>query len=394
MATTTTATAAVASGESDLLGKIRERVDFFFGDTNFRRDKFLREKAETGIERFVSISVLMTFNTLKALTSDASIVAKAVKDSNVVEVNEAGDSIRRKNPKLPAGSLNDLRVFAGEFPPDTHWKEVRQAFQKFGKVTFVQLRRDKTTKRFLGSAFVNFESKEAMERAIKETVTFKDKKLERVMSISDWLEARKKGAAGDGRRHDGGHSDRKRATPAVVIDETQFVLKLTMPERLDFRALKNSLRTAAEKHSKQNVRAAFVDFQDDDTALVRFSCNNEDGAEFLKVIETEKIVVDGHTLDASLPSKSEIEQYWSRCRASMARSASGGGGGRKRKQYRSTAVDDAASSKTSEPTTTQGTANDEKKDEDVRQSKKARVEEEASKVEEKPSEEEPKTEGK
>jgi hypothetical protein len=59
---------------------------FYFSDSNSRKDTFLRAASETDPEGLVPIATLLIFNKLKALTSDAAIVASAAKESEVVAV--------------------------------------------------------------------------------------------------------------------------------------------------------------------------------------------------------------------------------------------------------------------------------------------------------------------
>ena len=79
---------------ADVLSSVKDLVEFYFSDSNFRRDKFLQKAAEeTG---FVDIKTLLTFNKLKALTTDPAVVAEALATSETLELSEAKDSIKRK----------------------------------------------------------------------------------------------------------------------------------------------------------------------------------------------------------------------------------------------------------------------------------------------------------
>ena len=75
---------------------VKEQLEFYFGDANFRRDKFLNRTTKESSDGFVPIATLLTFNKLKELTTDAAVVVDAVKDSEVVVVSESGLGIKRK----------------------------------------------------------------------------------------------------------------------------------------------------------------------------------------------------------------------------------------------------------------------------------------------------------
>ena len=51
--------------------KVLRQFEFYFSDSNFRRDKFLRGKADEDEAGFVDLSVLLTFNRMKQLCTDA-----------------------------------------------------------------------------------------------------------------------------------------------------------------------------------------------------------------------------------------------------------------------------------------------------------------------------------
>lgn len=105
-----------------LLGDVKKQVEFWFGDVNLHKDRFLKkliDESEDGCKGLsisithhyihiglyiktsdfvlhivlnvffvldVDISVLADFNRMKKLTSDTKLIARALKNSSVVEV--------------------------------------------------------------------------------------------------------------------------------------------------------------------------------------------------------------------------------------------------------------------------------------------------------------------
>lgn len=93
-----------------LLADVKKQVEFWFGDVNLHKDRFLRkvmEESEDGCEPSrrefgtlrcrdgadrallwpdVDLSLLTSFNRMKKLTTDSKLVARALKNSSVVEV--------------------------------------------------------------------------------------------------------------------------------------------------------------------------------------------------------------------------------------------------------------------------------------------------------------------
>lgn len=94
-----------------LLGDVKKQVEFWFGEVNLHKDRFLRkliDESDDGCKDRpdtlslltpslkltlfsmcldVDISVLANFNRMKKLTTDTKLIARALKNSAVVEVS-------------------------------------------------------------------------------------------------------------------------------------------------------------------------------------------------------------------------------------------------------------------------------------------------------------------
>lgn len=77
---------------------LKKQVEYYLSDANLKHDKFFHTKISENAESWLSISHILACNKTKALTTLVSDVAESVKMSSDVEVNEAADAIRRKNP--------------------------------------------------------------------------------------------------------------------------------------------------------------------------------------------------------------------------------------------------------------------------------------------------------
>jgi hypothetical protein len=197
--------APAAAPPSDALKeKVKKQLEFYFSDANFRRDKFLREKANSDPDGYVPITVLLTFNRLKALTTgawrrggdsvegaathaagrrrrrvraarhahppaqlprtlphtrgappspapcsrsppppaDPAVIAASLQDSVDLEVAGDNNAVRRTHP-LPSEDDSDTRcVYAkGPFPSDSTLDALQSFFAGFGAVKHLQMRR-------------------------------------------------------------------------------------------------------------------------------------------------------------------------------------------------------------------------------------------------------------
>ncbi|MEM7230123.1 MAG: hypothetical protein AAF432_15050, partial [Planctomycetota bacterium] len=150
-----------------------KQVEYYFSDSNLPRDKFLRAKTEEDPQGFVPISVLLTFNRLKALDATEKSIADALRSSSLLSLNEQATSVRRISP-LPEKSLFKTRaVFAKGWTaggPEPSIEDINKLFSPSGSVLSVQIRRwkgDDGNLHFKGSIFVEMDFSEAAERVVR-----------------------------------------------------------------------------------------------------------------------------------------------------------------------------------------------------------------------------------
>ncbi|XP_055836749.1 la protein homolog [Episyrphus balteatus] len=182
---------------STLEGKIIRQVEYYFGDANLHRDKFLLEQISKNEDGWVPFDVLLTFKRLAALTTDIDVIVDALhkSDEGLVEISEDKKNIRR-HPERPIPEHNeekrkeimDRTVYAKGFPVDIEMADILEFFSPFEKVANISMRKylDKPSKtyKFKGSVFVTFVKKEQAEEFItKEKVQFKENDL-----IRKWQE--------------------------------------------------------------------------------------------------------------------------------------------------------------------------------------------------------------
>jgi RNA recognition motif-containing protein len=310
-------------------------VEFFFSDSNFARDKFLKQKTRENKDRYVDISVLLRFNTLKALTTDIKVVADSLKGSELVEVNESGLAIRRKSAEMPdEQNIYKRRIFVEGLPKDATWIQVRDLFQVFGKVSYVGLRRDRLTKQALGSATVDFESEDAVKKAVENPPSFRDEKLKNVMAFQAWLDSRKKN------KKKSPKSNRKKGKEQTVNTDV-LVLRVKGLSNEDvnsrFREIRESMVDLAKTLDETDVEPKFVDVSQDDnsTIFVRCQCTRKEGESFVnKVKETKDLKVLEKSVEIDEASEMERDNFFERMRASARARDDRGRGQKRSRNYR------------------------------------------------------------
>ncbi|XP_042256527.1 la-related protein 7 isoform X1 [Thunnus maccoyii] len=151
-----------------LLGDVKKQVEFWFGDVNLHKDRFLKKLIDESDDGYVDISLLASFNRMKKLTTDTKLIARALKNSSVVEVNLEGNKVRRQ---LPIGDIpNDVdsrTVYVELLPKDVTHSWIERVFTKCGNVVYISIPRYKSSGDSKGFAFVEFETVEQAQKAIE-----------------------------------------------------------------------------------------------------------------------------------------------------------------------------------------------------------------------------------
>nr|XP_044999171.1 la-related protein 7 isoform X2 [Jaculus jaculus] len=151
-----------------VLADIAKQVDFWFGDANLHKDRFLREQIEKSRDGYVDISLLVSFNKMKKLTTDGKLIARALKSSAVVELDLEGTRIRRKKPLGERPKDEDERtVYVELLPKNVTHSWIERVFGKCGNVVYISIPHYKSTGDPKGFAFVEFETKEQAAKAIE-----------------------------------------------------------------------------------------------------------------------------------------------------------------------------------------------------------------------------------
>lgn len=189
---------------SDLEQKIIRQVEYYFGDYNLPKDKYLQEEIKKD-DGWVTLDNMLNFQRLKNLSTDKDVISGALLKSTakLLEVSEDKCKLRR-NPEKPLPELSDARrqeiigrsVYIKGFPKEDTTLDMLLEFLKgFGKIDNVQMRNyhDKVEDKwkFKGSVFVTFPTKEEADAFIKlESVKHGEEELIRKWQ-ADYMEEKK-----------------------------------------------------------------------------------------------------------------------------------------------------------------------------------------------------------
>ncbi|KAL1445139.1 hypothetical protein MTO96_029331 [Rhipicephalus appendiculatus] len=167
---------------------IVKQLEYYFGDINLYGDEFLQSELEKD-DGWVEIDVLLTFNKLSKLTNKDYEVAEAIGNSNspLLELSPDGRKVRRSpTHPLPLKSeerskkLDEVTVFVKGFPQTTSKNELLEFFGQFGQCVYIYMRRLYKTRKFKGSVFVMFSTKDEADAFLaRDSVKFNDLELTR-----------------------------------------------------------------------------------------------------------------------------------------------------------------------------------------------------------------------
>ena len=149
----------------DSLPKISRQIEFYFGDLNLPKDKFLLTKISETADGWVPISIIADFSRIKVHLGNINTeqekyaaIKAALVSSSIVEVNEDGTALRRK--KALSITRDDLKasLYVKGFPKNASLDDLQHFFKTLSDAPFaVRMRRlQGIDKSFKGSVYVEF----------------------------------------------------------------------------------------------------------------------------------------------------------------------------------------------------------------------------------------------
>ncbi|RXM29052.1 Lupus La protein-like B [Acipenser ruthenus] len=165
--------------------KIDDQIEYYFGDHNLPRDKFLKEQIQLD-DGWVPLETMIKFNRLSCLTTDFKVILEALSKSKtgLLEISEDKTKIRR-SPSKPLPEINDQykdeiknrSVYVKGFPTDITLDELKEWFNDKGNVENIQMRRT-LQRQFKGSVFVVFDTDDSAKKFVEQKdVKYKDSEM-------------------------------------------------------------------------------------------------------------------------------------------------------------------------------------------------------------------------
>lgn len=325
---------------SDLEKKIIRQIEYYFGDVNLPKDKFMKEKLKED-DGWITIECLTTFNRLKQLSTDFEEICKALKksDSGLLEINDTDFKVRRSKDK-PIPSFDDPEVIKAKkrktiymkgFPKTYTMDDVSEYLRKNGaEPVFVKMRKTDDYK-FKGSVFTELETQEQADALIaNKELKIDDEEAMIIMKREDYFEMKHQERKGNK-----GNSDHASETK-VERKEGAVIFFKNVEEGLP----REEVKSVFQPHQE----IEWIDFNKGDTqGYIRFV---EEGAaqkaiDAVKEANDGKIKVKENEIEVKVLEGEEAENYWKMTEEERNRKKSnrfgggrrgGRGGGYKNKQ--------------------------------------------------------------
>lgn len=136
---------------------IKQQIEFYFSDANLCRDKFMLNLVGPNGDKYVLLDVLRSFNQMKQLSVNICLLQKAVLSSDILQLNQEKNAVRRKTMEiLPLPSnIEDCTIFVECLPPYANISWLKEVCKKIGQTGYITLPRYKSG--FIkGFAFIEF----------------------------------------------------------------------------------------------------------------------------------------------------------------------------------------------------------------------------------------------
>ncbi|XP_016948773.1 la-related protein 7 [Drosophila biarmipes] len=148
-----------------LFNSIRGQMEFYFGDANLSKDRFLRRFVEQ--DPYVPLEIFLTFNKIKTLTQDVQQIAKALSNSQLLELDETKLKVKRRTKLPDQRDVNGKTLYVEALPANATHDWLKEVFSRYGPVAYVSLPHYPGTKRIKEFAFIEFEKSGSVEKAVK-----------------------------------------------------------------------------------------------------------------------------------------------------------------------------------------------------------------------------------
>ncbi|XP_051167894.1 la protein homolog [Leptopilina boulardi] len=305
----------------ELLEKIKKQIEFYFGDVNMQKDKFLIEQTKLS-DGWVPMDVMLKFKLLAALSKDSVTIVNALESSELIEVSEDKSKIRRSlDHPLPVydeeyrKSQQERTIYAKGFPLEGITIDMlKDFFAPYEPIENIYMRKyaDKEKKmHFKGSIFVQFKTLDAAKNFMeKDSFKYEETELIRKWAVDynaeklkERDERRQKKESQKGNKNSGGQEKKEETEKGK---ETRSLPKGSI---LHLSGIESGAREdIKEALANLDAHVAFVDYsRGKESGYVRLVNENEAKTIFEKLEEGKLKIAESEANVRVLEGEEEIE---------------------------------------------------------------------------------------
>ena len=326
----------VEEPSKELLQKIKNQIEFYFGDVNMQRDKFLIEQTKLD-DGWIPMNIMLNFKMLASLSKDIDVILKAVELSDIMEISEDKKKIRR-SPEHPLPVYNEeyrkaqeaKTVYIKGFPlSDTNIEKLKTFFNDFEPFENIVMRKylDKDKKlQFKGSIFVQFKTLEdAKAFMARDSIKFGETELIKKWSADYSVEKAKeredkkqKKAEGKSKKSENA-KDKEDEQSGEEEEENGKEVALPKGCVIHFSGVPKSCtrEDIKERLGELDASIAFVDFKiGDEKGWVRLQGENAAKAVVDKMKDS-KVLIRGKHVTCRILEGEEEEKYLIKAQGEM-----------------------------------------------------------------------------
>ena len=148
-----------------IIDKLRVQMEFYFSAANLSKDKFMNGLLEK--DPYIDLDVFFTFNRIRSLTDDMNLLKRSIEKSPILELSEDGKKVKRSKPVQKKENEALCTIYVENIPSHVDHEWVYEIFVKYGTIDYISFPRFKSTGRPKGFAFVEFETPEMANVALR-----------------------------------------------------------------------------------------------------------------------------------------------------------------------------------------------------------------------------------
>merc|ERR1711872_257960 len=312
--------------------------EYYFGDFNLPRDKFLQEETKSD-DGWVTMETMLKFKRLSELSKDEKVIVAALKQSKagLLEVSEDGSKIRR-DPAIPLPEnteesrklLEARTAYAKGFNKETttldelldHYNEANPDVVSIQMRNYCEKKGKEKVWKFKGSIFMTFKTEDAAKAFVAKEEKYKEETLLKKFQ-KDYFEEKKKEMEEKKNKYQ--KKDKKPKSEgadgkeeAEEKQEEEFklpkgsVLKLTgLGGEITREDIKEVLKDECSVNiDKDGGDIAFITYEKGEAdAKIRFKTEGGSKAPAAAWVAKDKLEIKGMTIVGSLLEGEEEDQF-------------------------------------------------------------------------------------